>query len=99
MMSGATGSMAAFRGKGIEVQAAVCKKLGLRPVTASTQIIQRDRYIEYIDEAYNAERQPIGNTIVMHSRKLGTHMGVNLKTEDDRRLQAAGLLGIAALTL
>jgi adenylosuccinate lyase len=46
MMSGATGSMAAFRGKGIEVQAAVCKHLGLRPVTASTQIIQRDRYIE-----------------------------------------------------
>lgn len=46
MMSGATGSMAAFRGKGIQVQAAVCKKLGLRPVTASTQIIQRDRYIE-----------------------------------------------------
>jgi adenylosuccinate lyase len=46
MMSGATGSMAAFRGKGIEVQAAVCKRLGLRPVTASTQIIQRDRHIE-----------------------------------------------------
>jgi adenylosuccinate lyase len=46
MMSGATGSMAAFRGKGIQVQAAVCKKLGLKPVTASTQIIQRDRYIE-----------------------------------------------------
>jgi adenylosuccinate lyase len=40
MMSGATGSMAAFRGKGLQVQAAVCKKLGLRPVTASTQIIQ-----------------------------------------------------------
>jgi 2-polyprenyl-6-methoxyphenol hydroxylase-like FAD-dependent oxidoreductase len=37
-------------------------------------------------EAYNAERQPIGNTIVMHSRKLGTHMGVNLKTEEDRRM-------------
>ena len=36
--------------------------------------------------AYNAERQPIGNTIVMHSRKLGTHMGVNLKTEEDRRM-------------
>lgn len=46
MMSGATGSMAAFRGKGIEVQAAVCKVLDLKPVTASTQIIQRDRYIE-----------------------------------------------------
>jgi 2-polyprenyl-6-methoxyphenol hydroxylase-like FAD-dependent oxidoreductase len=37
-------------------------------------------------QAYNALRQPIGNTIVMHSRKLGTHMGVNLKTEDDRRM-------------
>jgi adenylosuccinate lyase len=46
MMSGATGSMAAFRGKGLQVQESVCKRLGLRPVTASTQIIQRDRYIE-----------------------------------------------------
>ncbi len=36
--------------------------------------------------AYNAERQSIGNTIVMHSRKLGTHMGVDLKTEEDRRM-------------
>jgi 2-polyprenyl-6-methoxyphenol hydroxylase-like FAD-dependent oxidoreductase len=39
-------------------------------------------------EAYNAARQPIGNTIVMHSRKLGTHMGVNLETEEDRRMHA-----------
>jgi 2-polyprenyl-6-methoxyphenol hydroxylase-like FAD-dependent oxidoreductase len=37
-------------------------------------------------KAYDAERQPIGNTIVQHSRKLGTHMGVDLKTEDDRRM-------------
>src|SRR5581483_4808387 len=37
-------------------------------------------------DAYNAARQPIGNTIVLHSRKLGTHMGVNLKTEEDRRM-------------
>jgi 2-polyprenyl-6-methoxyphenol hydroxylase-like FAD-dependent oxidoreductase len=34
--------------------------------------------------AYNAERQPIGNIIVMHARRLGTHLGVNLKTEADR---------------
>jgi adenylosuccinate lyase len=46
MMSGATGSMAAFRGKGLQVQAAVCRRLDLKPVTASTQIIQRDRHIE-----------------------------------------------------
>ncbi len=37
-------------------------------------------------KAYNAERHPIGNTIVMHGRKLGTHMGVNLRTEEDRRM-------------
>jgi 2-polyprenyl-6-methoxyphenol hydroxylase-like FAD-dependent oxidoreductase len=37
-------------------------------------------------KAYNAERQPLGNIIVDHSRKLGTHMGVNLKTEEDRRM-------------
>jgi 2-polyprenyl-6-methoxyphenol hydroxylase-like FAD-dependent oxidoreductase len=39
-------------------------------------------------KAYNAERQPIGNTIVLHSRKLGTHLGVDLKTEEDRRMHA-----------
>ena len=39
-------------------------------------------------ETYNAARQPIGNTIVMHSRKLGTHMGVNLKTDEDRRMHS-----------
>ena len=39
-------------------------------------------------EAYNAARQPIGNIIVMHGRKLGTHMGVNLKTDEDRRMHA-----------
>jgi 2-polyprenyl-6-methoxyphenol hydroxylase-like FAD-dependent oxidoreductase len=38
--------------------------------------------------AYNTARQPIGNTIVMHSRKLGTHLGVNLKTEEDRLMHA-----------
>jgi 2-polyprenyl-6-methoxyphenol hydroxylase-like FAD-dependent oxidoreductase len=38
--------------------------------------------------AYNAARQPIGNTIVRHGRKLGTHMGIDLKTADDRRMHA-----------
>jgi 2-polyprenyl-6-methoxyphenol hydroxylase-like FAD-dependent oxidoreductase len=39
-------------------------------------------------KAYNDERQPIGNTIVLHGRKLGCHLGVNLKTEEDRRMHA-----------
>ena len=30
---------------------------------------------------YNRIRQPVGEIIVKHSRKLGTHMGVNLQTE------------------
>ena len=38
--------------------------------------------------AYNRLRQPIGETIVKHSRKLGTHMGVNLQTEEDRAMHA-----------
>jgi 2-polyprenyl-6-methoxyphenol hydroxylase-like FAD-dependent oxidoreductase len=37
-------------------------------------------------KAYNDERQPIGSTIVLHGRKLGCHLGVNLKTEEDRRM-------------
>ena len=36
--------------------------------------------------AYDGERGPIGNQVVMHGRKLGTHLGVDLKTEDDRRM-------------
>src|SRR5262249_11703061 len=35
---------------------------------------------------YNRIRQPIGETIVRHSRKLGTHMGVNLQTDEDRTM-------------
>ena len=38
--------------------------------------------------AYNRTRQPVGETIVKHSRKLGTHMGVNLQTEEDRAMHA-----------
>ena len=35
---------------------------------------------------YDAARMPIGNRIVLHGRKLGTHLGVNLKTEEDRKM-------------
>ena len=42
-----------------------------------------------IDEglaAYNRIRQPIGERIVRHGRKLGTHLGVNLRTDEDRAM-------------
>jgi len=46
--------------------------------------------------AYNQIRQPIGEIIVRHSRKLGTHLGVNLPTDEDRamheRLQDPGAM-------
>jgi len=35
---------------------------------------------------YNAVRQPIGECIMLHARKLGTHLGVDLKTDEDRRM-------------
>jgi 2-polyprenyl-6-methoxyphenol hydroxylase-like FAD-dependent oxidoreductase len=38
--------------------------------------------------AYNRIRQPIGERIMLHGRKLGTHLGVDLKTEEDRRMSA-----------
>ena len=62
-----------------------------RPAATPQALAQALRDHDDIDtalKAYNAERQPIGNTIVMHSRKLGTHMGVDLKTEEDRRMHA-----------
>ena len=36
--------------------------------------------------AYNRIRQPIGERIMLHGRKLGTHLGVNLRTEEDRAM-------------
>jgi 2-polyprenyl-6-methoxyphenol hydroxylase-like FAD-dependent oxidoreductase len=47
------------------------------------------RESEDIDAAllrYNAERQPMGERIVLHGRKLGTFLGVDLATEEDRRM-------------
>jgi 2-polyprenyl-6-methoxyphenol hydroxylase-like FAD-dependent oxidoreductase len=42
--------------------------------------------VERALEAYNAERQPVGDIVVKHARKLGTHLGVDLATEEDRRM-------------
>jgi len=36
--------------------------------------------------AYNATRQPLSERIVLHSRKLGTQLGVGIETDEDRRL-------------
>src|SRR3984893_11639552 len=36
--------------------------------------------------AYNRIRQPIGERIMLHGRKLGTHLGVNLQTDEERAM-------------
>jgi 2-polyprenyl-6-methoxyphenol hydroxylase-like FAD-dependent oxidoreductase len=60
-------------------------KAGTDAMALAKQLDRHDDVDEAL-ESYNAERQPIGNNIVMHGRKLGTHLGVNLKTEEDRRM-------------
>jgi 2-polyprenyl-6-methoxyphenol hydroxylase-like FAD-dependent oxidoreductase len=36
--------------------------------------------------AYNRIRQPIGERIMLHGRKLGTHLGVNLAKDEEREM-------------
>ncbi len=47
-MSGAVGTMASFGDKGIEIQNAVMRELGLNPVLIANQVVQRDRHAEVI---------------------------------------------------
>jgi 2-polyprenyl-6-methoxyphenol hydroxylase-like FAD-dependent oxidoreductase len=63
---------------------------GMAKAGCDAQALARHlRHCQDIDtalNAYNSERQPIGDRVVNHARKLGTHIGVDLKTEDDRRM-------------
>jgi 2-polyprenyl-6-methoxyphenol hydroxylase-like FAD-dependent oxidoreductase len=36
--------------------------------------------------AFDAQRQPAGERVMRHGRRLGTHLGVNLATEEDRAM-------------
>ena len=47
-MTGAVGTQAAFGPKAIRIQKETMRELGLKPVDVSNQIIQRDRYAEYL---------------------------------------------------
>jgi len=35
--------------------------------------------------AYNSARQPLGERVVSHGRKLGMQLGLGITTEDDRK--------------
>lgn len=47
-MSGAVGTGAALGSKALKIQNLVMRNLGIKPAEATTQIVQRDRYIEFI---------------------------------------------------
>jgi len=47
-MAGATGTMATFGGKGMELQGLVMKELGLKPAEVSNQVVQRDRHAQVL---------------------------------------------------
>ena len=61
-------------------------KAGGDAQTLAACLVAQDRDIDAGLEAYNTIRQPYGERVMMHGRKLGTHLGVNLTTEDDRRM-------------
>jgi len=47
-MSGAVGTQAGFGAHALKIQELVMKRLGVKPAEISTQIVQRDRYAEFI---------------------------------------------------
>jgi 2-polyprenyl-6-methoxyphenol hydroxylase-like FAD-dependent oxidoreductase len=53
---------------------------------ALAQALRRHDDIDAALAAYNAARQPVGERIVLHGRKLGTHMGVDLRTAEERAM-------------
>jgi len=50
---------------------------------ALANALYRDDDIDRALAAYNSERQPLSERIVLHGRKLGTQLGVNLETDED----------------
>jgi 2-polyprenyl-6-methoxyphenol hydroxylase-like FAD-dependent oxidoreductase len=53
---------------------------------ALAEALAKDHDIDRALAAYDRLRQPIGERIMLHGRKLGTHLGVDLETEEDRRM-------------
>ncbi len=47
-MSGAVGTMATFKGQGIQIEKMVMDDLGLSPAPVATQVVQRDRHAEVL---------------------------------------------------
>ena len=53
---------------------------------ALANALSNDDDIDRALAAYNAERQALSERILLHGRKLGTQLGVNLETDEDRNM-------------
>jgi 2-polyprenyl-6-methoxyphenol hydroxylase-like FAD-dependent oxidoreductase len=50
------------------------------------EVLREARDIDGALARFNALRQPVAERIMMHGRKLGTHLGVGLRTPEDRAM-------------
>lgn len=106
-MSGAVGSMAAMGSAGPDVEARAMGLLGLEPERASTQIVQRDRLVEFVSfcanvatsierfatEVRNLQRTEIGEI----SERFRTERQVGSSTMAQKRnpIMAENISGLA----
>jgi 2-polyprenyl-6-methoxyphenol hydroxylase-like FAD-dependent oxidoreductase len=62
-------------------------KAGAEALALADALSNHDN-INHALTAYNSDRQPLSERIVEHGRKLGTQLGVNLLSDEDRRMAA-----------
>jgi 2-polyprenyl-6-methoxyphenol hydroxylase-like FAD-dependent oxidoreductase len=53
---------------------------------ALAEALRRHDDVEKALAEYDAVRQPLGERIILHGRRLGTQLGVGIETDDDRRM-------------
>ncbi len=108
-MSGAVGTGAAFGPKALEIQAAVMADLGVGVDEASTQVVGRDRYAEFIavlanvasslekfaTEVRNLQRNEIGEAAEAFERKR--QVGSSTMAQKENPVNAENVVSLARI--
>ncbi len=108
-MSGAVGTGAAFGPKALDIQAAVMAELGVGVDEASTQVIGRDRYAEFIavlanvasslekfaTEVRNLQRNEIGEAAEAFERK--GQVGSSTMAQKENPINAENVVSLARI--
>jgi 2-polyprenyl-6-methoxyphenol hydroxylase-like FAD-dependent oxidoreductase len=55
---------------------------------ALAEALRMHQDIDAALDLYSKTRQPVGERIMLHGRKLGTYMGVDVNSEEDRKMEA-----------